>query len=107
MSELVDPIEIEVIVGVARNHTFHLARAISADHTVYILHSQECKDSGIDLRQCVFSQALDRGIDVALWQRLHCEDRVVALAVMGGELLPVKPSWLDTQTVKKRSGETR
>jgi hypothetical protein len=67
MSELVDPSEIERIVGIARHATRHYANAVSAEQTLYILHSHKCKDSGIDLRECPFSIALDRGIEMDVW----------------------------------------
>jgi hypothetical protein len=67
MTALVDPSEIESIVGIERHPTRHYARAVSDEQTVYILHSHRCKDSGIDLRECPFSVALDRGIDMDIW----------------------------------------
>jgi hypothetical protein len=67
MSKLVDPGRIEAIVGVARHPSVHYARAVSAEATVYILHSQQCKDSGIDLRECAYSLAMDQGIDLDRW----------------------------------------
>jgi hypothetical protein len=51
--------DIEAIVGVRRHVSEHIGRAISAEQTVYIVHSRECIESGIDLRQCPFSVALD------------------------------------------------
>lgn len=59
MAELVDPAEIEQIVGFARHATRHYARVVSAEQVVYILHSQRCVSSGRDLRECPFSIALD------------------------------------------------
>ncbi len=63
MSGLVNPDQIEQLVGIRRHQTEHFGRADSTEQTVYILHSQECKDSGIDLRECPFSIALDQGIE--------------------------------------------
>lgn len=83
MSELVAPTEIEGIVGARRDPTDHLGRAVSAEQTVYILHSQACKDSGIDLRDCPYSRALDRGIDLDHW----VEDVPTKLCIEDGELL--------------------
>lgn len=59
----------------------------------FILHSQECKDSGVDLRDCPYSLALDRGILMAQWSA-H-QDAPVKLWVDGGSgrLVP-----LDTLT---------
>lgn len=79
MIELVDPTEIEEIVGTRRHKTYHLARAVSAEETVYIMHSQVCVDTGRDLRDCPFSLALYRGIPVWLWNGKL--DRVVTLFI--------------------------
>ena len=38
MSDLVNPADIERIVGVQRHPKRHYARAVSAEQTVYILH---------------------------------------------------------------------
>lgn len=87
MSDLVDPGAIERIVGVPRHASDHYARAISAEQTVYILHSQACKGSGIDLRDCPFSLALDDGITSSDW--VGHEDRPVIVAIDGcGYLIP-------------------
>ena len=92
MSALVDPSAIEEIVGHSRHAAQHLARAVSDEQTVYILHSQRCKDSGVDLRGCPFSLALDHGIDRADWEGF--EDRPVVVAIIHERLFPVVPSWL-------------
>lgn len=86
MSELVPSDEIEGIVGAARHPTRHLGRAVSAEQTVYILHSQECRDSGIDLRECPYSLALDRGIHERDWSER--EDRPVILRIERGDVIP-------------------
>lgn len=93
MSEPVDPAEIERIVGVSRHATEHYGRAVSAEQTVYILHSQECKDTeaaGFDLRECPFSVALDQGIDKPFpwtgWRRV--QDQPVRLEITRGYLMP-------------------
>lgn len=67
MTKIVPADEIETIVGVQRHSTEHWGRAVSSEQTVYILHSQECRDSGIDLRECPYSLALDNGIDPFDW----------------------------------------
>jgi hypothetical protein len=85
MSFLVDASDIERIVGVPRDRHLHYARAVSAEQTVYILHSQECLDAGKDLRLCRYSAALDRGIDLEKW----IEDRVWVVEVDDGRLVPV------------------
>lgn len=87
MTDLVQPDEIEHIVGVTRHRKAHYGRAVSDEQTVYILHSKECLDSGIDLRDCRFSIALDRGIDLRRWDGY--EDKPVALGVWETKLIPL------------------
>lgn len=69
MSNLVPEDEIEVIVGHARDEFEHWGRMVpdgeTEGGTFYILHSRRCKESGIDLRLCEFSLALDQGFDPA------------------------------------------
>ena len=96
MSNLVPADEIETTVGAKRHAAQHLARAASAEQTVYILHSERCKASGGDLRDCAYSIALDRGIDLADWQGF--EDRPVVVAIVRGRLFPVVPNWLSGGT---------
>jgi hypothetical protein len=56
---------------------------------VYILHSQNCLDSGIDLRDCTYSESLDRGCDDWYWTGF--EDRTVVLEVTeDGYLKPAR-----------------
>lgn len=85
MSELVDADEIEGIVGVERHPTNHYARAVSSEQTVYILHSQQCVDRGQDLRDCMYSLALDRGIDPDEW----VEDEPLRVMVSFGRLVHI------------------
>jgi hypothetical protein len=87
MSDLVPPNKIEAVVGVARHATEHWGRAVSAEQTVYILHSAECRASGIDLRDCEFSVALDEGIELSDWE--NREDQPVRLMVDEGWLVPL------------------
>lgn len=88
VSDLVPSAEIEGIVGTARHPTEHWGRAASAEQTFYILHSAACRDSGIDLRDCEFSLALDEyGVEMRYW-RDH-EDGPVRLALdADGRLIP-------------------
>lgn len=65
VSDIVDPDEIEAIVGLARHDTEHYGRAVSAEQRVYILHPRQCRDAVPDLRDCPYSDALDWGIDAA------------------------------------------
>lgn len=90
MTELVPAELIERIVGIRRHATRHYARAVSAQQTVYILHSQVCKDSNADLRDCLFSQALDTGIDEYDWSDM--EDQAVRVTITSDrKLVPVRP----------------
>lgn len=86
MTEHVPASEIERIVGVERHPTRHYARAVSAEQTVYILHSHECLRGHADLRNCPWSLALDRGIDESTWSGR--EDRAVLVRVREGRLIP-------------------
>lgn len=88
MSNLVPAGDIEQIVGVARHRKAHYGRASSTEQVVYILHSKECLASGIDLRDCRFSVALDRGINERRWTGY--EDVAVALGAWGDDLVPLK-----------------
>ena len=63
MTNLVDPSEVESIVGARRHKTSHLCRTV--DDIVYILHSQQCIEDYPDLRKCPFSKALDRANKVS------------------------------------------
>lgn len=87
MTDLVSPDDIERIVGAERHDAMHIGRAVSSEETVYILHSQQCKDSGIDLRECRWSLALDKGIDLNQWDGY--EDRPVALGIIRDRLVPL------------------
>lgn len=85
MSALVPGDQIEAIVGVSRHDIDHYARAVSAEQTVYILHSRQCLDSGRDLRECPYSLALDNyGIDVDDW----IEDEPVVVMIDDDCLVP-------------------
>jgi len=59
MTELVDPKKIEKIFGVPRHEDYHLL--LFKAGTIYIMHSHECVNTGIDLRKCAYSVALDKG----------------------------------------------
>ena len=80
MTDLVDPNKIEAIVGAKRHPTRHIARAISAEQKVFILHPDNCA-ARVTLRpltECMYSRALDRGIDLTRWAE-H-QDRPVFIA---------------------------
>ena len=85
MTDIVPADQIEGIVGARRHATHHLGRAVSAEQRVYILHSRACKESGLDLRACSYSAALDLGIDVEAWE----QDVTVSLVIQGGVLVPL------------------
>ena len=87
MTNLVSPSSIEETVGVKRHRQAHYGRAVTSEQTVYILHSQRCLESGIDLRECRFSLALDSGIELQSWKG-H-EDRPVVLGVWRDRLMPL------------------
>lgn len=61
--------EIEAIVGASRDRERHIARAASAEQTVYILHPDECAARLMHrpLTECRFSRCLDLGIDLTRW----------------------------------------
>lgn len=90
MSNLVPAEDIERIVGVARHQTKHYGRADSAEETVYVLHSRDCKDSGIDLRDCPYSIALDRGIHMDRWSNYQDRPMELWVSAGNGRLVPMR-----------------
>ncbi len=76
MSEVQEPAVVRAVVGADRREGEHVGRVVSEEERVYVLHSERCIASGIDLRVCAFSAALDRGIDAAVW-REHMDVPVV------------------------------
>lgn len=90
MTQLVPADSIEKIVGASRHPLRHLARAVSAEQTVYILHSARCLASGIDLRACNYSRQLDAGIDRALWA--DWQDQAVVVHLSRHGLRPDRPA---------------
>ena len=99
MTDLVDPDEIETIVGVKRHPIRHWARAVHAEQTVYILHSQACRESTPDLRDCPYSHALDRGIQHHIpwtgWRRAL--NRPVPVEIFHGYLVPALASLKESE----------
>lgn len=85
MTKLVPTDQIEHIVGRKRDQTTHYARAVTAEQTVYILHSQQCVDTTPDLRECPYSAALDKGIEYH-WRR-HL-DQPMPVHILNGWLVP-------------------
>jgi hypothetical protein len=94
MSDLVNPEKIEAIVGAKRHAMEHIARAVSAEQTVYIMHSQECLDSLVatttDIRQCRFARAQDTGIDPTVWADFQDVPVRVVVSAEWGDLEPME-----------------
>lgn len=89
VADLVDPGQIERIVGARRHSIKHLGRVVTADHTTYILHSEHCRSRGLDLRECAFSVAMDDGVDDAEFEGYT--DRAIVMGVdSNGVLLPAE-----------------
>jgi hypothetical protein len=98
VADLVPAQDIERIVGVQRHSTEHWGRAVSAEQRVYILHSQECLDDpDWGLQDCLFSLALDQGIDLADW----VEDVPVRLDIKSD----ARRDWLIPSTSQKPEEE--
>lgn len=87
MTDLVPSSNIEAIVGAPRHESLHLGHAVSAEARLYIMHSKECKAAGADLRDCEYSKAVDRGLDINIWASFM--DRPMALEVFDGLILPM------------------
>ena len=58
MTDIVPADEIEEIVGLTRHPTRHYVRHDTESGIAWMLHSQECFNTGIDLRDCPHSHAL-------------------------------------------------
>jgi len=86
VSDIVPTDEIEDIVGAERHEWAHLGRAVSGEQRVYILHSKRCIDVVGDLRDCAWSEALNKGIVFSEWG--DWEDQPVWLWIVAGRLLP-------------------
>lgn len=91
MTYVVPADQIEGLVGAKRHSVKHLGR-LSSDSTAeplsdewwltssfYILHSEHCKANTPDLRTCVFSEALDAGLEESDWTGY--QGKTVVLAV--------------------------
>lgn len=96
--------EAELIVGVPRWLTQHVARVTTAGAT--ILHSQECVAANPDLRKCPYSEALNwpdvwlkdwlkKHLDVPVLVELEHDQRGRAMLIPGQHL---KPSYVPTIT---------
>lgn len=90
MTRLESADKIEAKVGAKRHPTEHRGRAVSVTQRVYILHSQECVARGIDLRKCEYSEALDLGIDLAVWGDFQDVPVVLGIDAEYGDLEPLR-----------------
>lgn len=82
----IDPGDIERIVGAPRASRVHIGHAITAESMLYVMHSQECLDSGIVHTDCIYAQALDREINPEAW--IGFANQPVVLRVWDGRLIP-------------------
>lgn len=94
MSRIESADKIEGIVGAKRHSTLHVARAVSAEQRVYVLHSRECieriTERSSDIRLCPFSVALDEGIDLGPWQDFQDVAVDVEIDEEYGDLVPTR-----------------
>lgn len=90
MSQLESADTIEAKVGTERRPLLHVARAVSSEQSVYILHSKACVARGIDLRACEYSEALDRGIDLDAWEGFEDVPVVVKISDEYFDLEPLR-----------------
>ena len=87
--ETVPADRIETIVGARRSVALHIARAVSDEEQVYILHSAACLKKYASLLDCPFSRSLSRyGIDVERWSDHTDSPVVVRICYTDGSLLP-------------------
>lgn len=92
MSELADPKRIEAVVGVKRA-SVHVARIVTTEERLYILHSHACVVQRRDLRECPYSLALDKGIDPEVWVGHH--DVPICITIgFDGRLRPIS-GWIE------------
>jgi hypothetical protein len=86
----IEPAEtIEAVVGAPRHAVDHIGRAVTAEQRVYILHSERCRARYADLRECPYSLALDRGIDVEEWAGFEDQPVKLWIRVRTMRLIPL------------------
>lgn len=95
---------IEKTVGATRHATDHIARAISAEQRVYILHPDSCLERGIDLRSCEYSIALDLPLDLDVWEQRQDTPVRVAIDVDEGDLVPADSVSTESFTIDTDTG---
>ena len=94
MSRLEPAETIEQTVGATRHATEHIGRAVSWEKCVYVLHSAACIEAhaadGTDLRDCLFSLALDEGIDLDIWYEFQDVPVILGVDEECGDLAPLR-----------------
>jgi len=86
VTDVVPGDQIELIVGAQRHRTRHIARAVSAEQRIYIMHSVRCLELYPDLRQCPYSIALDRWGILDPLDLEAAQDRPVVIELYHGYL---------------------
>lgn len=93
MTQIESAETIEATVGAKRHTVDHIGRAVSAEQRVYILHSERCRERYSDLRQCPYSRALDRGIDLKRWEGFEDQPVKLWISVYEHRLVPERAVW--------------
>ncbi|MBS3177722.1 MULTISPECIES: hypothetical protein [unclassified Pseudoclavibacter] len=90
MSDLVPQDAIEIIVGAERHEALHIARMVSGEEVIYVLHSRSClvtrEELKIDLRECPYAKTTDKGLKLEDWK--DCSDRAVVVRIVNQRLKP-------------------
>ncbi len=96
---------IEATVGAKRHVADHIGRAVSVEQRVYILHSGRCLAKYVDLRQCPYSRALDRGIDPKRWTGFEDQPVKLWISVQDHRLLPDRAVWREVGSGSEESND--
>lgn len=80
MTECVTWEQMQEVFGIPRLDHVHVAKAVSDEQVLYILHSQDCLDRTEDLRTCPYAEAQNQGVDEAAWEPYL--DKIVVVALM-------------------------
>lgn len=96
MAEQVPTNKIENFVGAKRHPTDHIARLVSKDDLIYILHSKACLDGG-DLMACPYTLGLDRvrGNKTLTWEWGRFKDQTVLVRLYKHDIYPVPMRHVD------------